>query len=186
MEDLALTLETNRMIEREVANSDGQKMLFVRILPYSIPSSTSRGAVTSFVDISAYHDARRLQVILDGLPEHVAVLEPDGTIRMVNAAWRRFALANGDAELRTCEIGSSYLNACGTDFPQDADSSSLALAGLRGVLDGTLPNFSIEYPCHSPSLKRWFVMNVAPIAGPDFGVVVSHFNVTSWFERTAA
>ena len=78
-----------------------------------------------------------------------------------------------------------YLKACGTDFSQDEDSSSVALAGLRGVLDGTLPNFSIEYPCHSPTQKRWFVMNVAPIAGPDFGVVVSHFNVTSWFERTA-
>jgi two-component system CheB/CheR fusion protein len=184
MEDLALTLQTDRMIEREVPNSDGQKMLFVRILPYSIPSSTSRGAVTSFVDISAYHDARRLQVILDGLPEHVAVLGPDGSIRMVNAAWRRFAIANGDAELRTCEIGSNYLNACGTDFPQDADSASVALAGLKGVLDGTLPNFSIEYPCHSPTQKRWFVMNVAPIGGPEFGVVVSHFNMTAWFERT--
>jgi two-component system CheB/CheR fusion protein len=62
------------LIEREVASSEGEKMLFVRILPYAIPSSTGRGAVTSFVDVSAYHDAKRLQAILDGLPEHVAVL----------------------------------------------------------------------------------------------------------------
>jgi hypothetical protein len=28
-------------------------------------------------------------------------------------------------------------------------------------------------------------MNVAPIAGPAFGAVVSHINVTAWFERSA-
>jgi two-component system CheB/CheR fusion protein len=184
MDDLALTLKTNRIIEREVASSEGDKMLFVRILPYAIPSSTGRGAVTSFVDVSAYHDARRLQVILDGLPEHVAVLEPDGTIRMVNAAWRRFALANGDPELKTCGMGANYLKACGTDFPQDGDTAQAALSGVRGVLDGTLPSFSIQYPCHSPTEKRWFVMNVAPIPGPTFGAVVSHINVTAWFERS--
>jgi two-component system CheB/CheR fusion protein len=186
MDDLALTLETNRVIEREVPNSDGEKMLFVRILPYAIPSSTGRGAVTSFVDVSAYHDARRLQAILDGLPEHVAVLEPDGTIRMVNAAWRRFALANGDPGLKTCGTGSNYLNACVTDTQQDGDSALAAVGGLRGVLEGTLPSFSMEYPCHSPTQRRWFVMNVAPIAGPALGAVVSHINVTAWFERGVA
>lgn len=185
-DDLLLTLETNRVIEREVPSVDGERMLFVRILSYAIPSSTGRGVVTSIVDVTAYHDARRLQAILDGLPEHVSVLEPDGTIRMVNAAWRRFALANGDTELKTCAAGSSYLDACGTDLAQDGDSASAALGGLRAVLDGSLPHFSMEYPCHSPTQKRWFVMNVAPIAGPAFGAVVSHINVTPWFERSSA
>jgi two-component system CheB/CheR fusion protein len=186
MDDLALTLNTNRVIEREVASSEGEKMLFVRILPYDIPSSTGRGAVTSFVDVSAYHDAKRLQAILDGLPEHVAVLDADGAIRMVNAAWRRFALANGDTNLKTCQAGSNYLDACGIDFAQDGDSAGAALRGLRAVLDGTLPSFSLQYPCHSPTQQRWFVMNVAPIAGPTFGAVVSHVNVTSWCARSGA
>jgi two-component system CheB/CheR fusion protein len=104
---------------------------------------------------------------------------------MVNAAWRRFAMANGDPELKTCSAGSNYLQACGSDLPQDGDSAGAALHGLRGVLDGTLPHFSMEYPCHSPTLKRWFVMHVAPVPGPDFGAVVSHINVTAWFERAA-
>jgi two-component system, chemotaxis family, CheB/CheR fusion protein len=185
MADLALTLETNRVIEREVPYGDGEKMLFVRILPYAIPSSTGRGAVTSFVDVSAYHDAKRLQAILDGLPEHVAVLDLDGTIRVVNAAWRRFALANGATDLANCGIGSNYLAACGADFTHDDGSAQAAISGLRAVLDGSLPNFSMEYPCHSATQKRWFVMSAAPIAGPTFGVVVSHINVTNWFERSA-
>ncbi|MCF8168657.1 MAG: PAS domain-containing protein, partial [Rhodoferax sp.] len=143
MEDLALTLKTDRVIEREVASLDNDKMMFVRILPYAIPSTTGRGAVTSFVDVSAYHDAKRLQGILDGLPEHVAVLEPDGTIRMVNAAWKRFALANGDLELKFSGPGCNYLNACEVDFPEDGDSAASAVRGLRAVLEGSLPGFSI-------------------------------------------
>jgi two-component system CheB/CheR fusion protein len=61
-----------------------------------------------------------------------------------------------------------------------------AIGGLRAVLEGALPSFSIQYPCHSPTEQRWFVMNVAPIPGPDFGAVVSHFNVTPWFKGNAA
>jgi two-component system CheB/CheR fusion protein len=133
------------------------------------------------VDVSAYHDARRLQGILDGLPEHVAVLEPDGTIRVVNAAWRRFAMANGDPELKASGPGSNYLQACAADFPEGDDSAALALRGLQGVLEGTLPGFSIEYPCHSPTEQRWFVMHVAPIQAPSLGAVVSHINVTAWY-----
>jgi two-component system CheB/CheR fusion protein len=184
MDDLALTLKTNRVIEREIVTADGDKILFVRMLPYAIPSTTGRGAVTSFVDVSAYHDAKRLQAILDGLPEHVAVLEPDGTIRMVNAAWRRFALANGDPDLKATGPGCNYLAACKADFEEDSVSAAAALGGLRSVLDGTLPSFSVEYPCHSQTEQRWFVMNVAPIPGPAFGAVVSHINVTPWFVRS--
>jgi two-component system CheB/CheR fusion protein len=183
MDDLALTLKTDRVIEREVSSTENNKMLFARILPYAIPSTTGRGAVMSFVDVSAYHDARRLQAILDGLPEHVAVLEPDGTIRMINAAWKRFALANGDPELKTSGPGCNYLSVCEADSPVGGESASAALRGLRGVLEGSLPGFSMEYPCHSPTEERWFVMNVAPIQGPTLGVVVSHINVTALFKR---
>jgi two-component system CheB/CheR fusion protein len=186
MEDLALTLQTNRVIEREVPNREGDKMLFVRILPYAIPSTTGRGAVTSFVDVSAYHDAKRLQSILDGLLEHVAVLDRDGTICMVNAAWTRFAQANGDPELKVCGLGSNYLTTCRADTADKDLDTSAVLQGLVGVLDGSLPSFSIAYPCHSPTVQRWYVMNVAPISGPFFGAIVSHFNVTPWFERDAS
>jgi two-component system CheB/CheR fusion protein len=192
--DMGLTLQTNRMIEHEVAGTEPDKMLFVRMLPYAIPSSTARGVVTSFVDVSAYHDARRLQAILDGLPEHVAVLESDGCIRMVNAAWRRFARANGDPDMLRSGPGSNYLTVCAdssqegntSDASDASDTGSLALRGLRQVLEGSLPTFSIEYPCHSATEQRWFVMHVAPLPGPTFGAVVSHIHVTSRFAGSAS
>jgi two-component system CheB/CheR fusion protein len=155
----------------------------VRILPYLVPSTTLHGAVATFVDVTAYHDAKRLQSIIDALPEHIAVLDSLGNIVLVNAAWRRFARANGDESLKSCGPGSNYFNACKTDSEDDGGIASAALRGVRGVLEGTLPLFSLDYPCHSPTEERWFVMNVAPVAGEDFGAVVSHINITSWHKR---
>jgi two-component system CheB/CheR fusion protein len=184
MDDMALTLKTNRTMEREVPGTGAEQILFVRILPYAVPSTTERGVVTSVVDVSAYHDARRLQAVLDGLPAHVAVLDVDGTIRQVNAAWKRFAQANGDPELQRSGPGCNYLNAGDMDLPTDQDSARAAMRGVRQVLEGSAPGFSMQYACHSPTEQRWFVMHVAPIPAPAFGAVVSHINVTPWCERS--
>jgi len=184
LEDLEQTLRTQRMIEREVNTLDERKTYLVRILPYLISSATVYGAVASFVDMTAFHDARRLQTVLDALPEHIAVLDHSGMIIMVNAAWRRFAMANGDRDLKRSGPGANYFEVCQTNHPEDGSTASAAARGLRQVLEGSLSLFSLEYPCHSPTEQRWFVMHVAPVISPDFGAVISHINVTSWRQTT--
>ncbi|MBK5915781.1 chemotaxis protein CheB [Rhodocyclus purpureus] len=187
--DLERTLQTERMIEREVKTLSGKNVYMARILPYAIPSTTLRGAVATFIDISAFHDALRLQTIIDALPEHIAVLDPAGRIVLVNLAWRRFAQANGDPDLRKSGIGVNYLDACSNvraGTAPDFANATAAAQGVRGVLDGTLPSFSLQYPCHSPLEQRWFVMNVAPVrSSEEFGAVVSHVNISSWFRGIA-
>lgn len=180
IDDMAGTLGSSRMLEKEARAPDGRVFL-VRILPYQVSSSLARGVVATFVDITAFHDRQRLQNVLDALPEHVAVLDADGTIVMVNAAWIRFAKANGDPQLQHAGVGTNYLNACNTS-PTEADSvqASRARLGIKSVLEGTSPSFSLQYPCHSPTEQRWFVMNVAPIPGHQYGAVVSHINITAW------
>ena len=135
------------------------------------------------MDITAHHDARRLQSIVDALPEHVAVVDTTGTITLVNAAWCRFARANGDKDLLHSGIGINYLDVCRAGNHADGVIAGEAAKGLRGVLEGTLPMFSLEYPCHSPTEERWFVMNVAPVIGSEFGAVISHVNISSWYQR---
>ena len=51
------------------------------------------------------------------------------------------------------------------------------------MLDGTLPTFTLEYPCHSDTEERWFVMNVSRSLSTYFGAVISHVNVTHWHPR---
>ncbi len=177
--DMESTMTQERMTEREVRSLDGRHTYLVRILPYQVGSPTVRGAVATFVDFTAFHDLRRLQAVIDALPEHVAVVDVDGTIRMVNAAWVRFARANGDPAMIHSGPGANYFDACMGGLP-DEDSANEAVVGLRHVLEGTEATFSMEYPCHSPTEQRWFVMNVSRIMDGSFGAVVSHVNVTPW------
>jgi two-component system CheB/CheR fusion protein len=186
MVDLETTLNLQRTSEREVISTDDKKTYLVRMLPYLVPSSNHRGAVATFVDVTAVHDFKRLQVIMDALPEHIAVVDPAGVIVMINSAWRRFARANGDAELKHSGVGANYLEACQPDNRYDGSIADAAARGLRGVLEGSLPSFSMEYPCHSPTEQRWFVMNVAPVLGGELGAVVSHVNITSWHRSQAS
>ena len=182
MANLENTLQTNRMIEQEISTLDGQHVFLARLMPYLIPSTQLKGVVATFVDVTAFHDARRLQTVIDGLPEHIAVLDPTGKIVLINNAWKRFALANGDPELKHSGIGANYIDVClpGND---DDGTATDAIRGLRGVLGGVLPSFSLEYPCHSPTEQRWFVMNVEPLHSDEFGAVVSHVNISHWYSK---
>ncbi|PTD95322.1 chemotaxis protein CheB [Pseudothauera lacus] len=179
IQDLRHTVRSERMIEKQALAADGRVFL-VRILPYSTASASQHGAVVTFIDITATRERDRLQVIIDALPEHIAVLAPDGTIAMVNAAWTRFARANGDSDQSRCGVGCNYLSAC-TDAPGLDSEAHRARIGIKAVLEGSSATFSLQYPCHSATEKRWFVMNVAPIHGGEFGAVVSHINITSWY-----
>jgi two-component system CheB/CheR fusion protein len=160
----------------------------VRMLPYSVTSSSARGAVTSFLDVTALHEISRLQHIIDALAEHIAVLNTQGVITLVNTAWRHFAAANGDPELRYSGIGINYLDVC-REVREPNDSSdrtaSAAQQGVSDVLEGRRSLFSLEYPCHSPTEERWFVMHVSRVGGEQPGAVVSHVNITEWREQRA-
>ena len=122
------------------------------------------------------------QTILNSVESSIAVLDSSGVILDVNEPWRRFALENsraaGQATLGT-EVGSNYLMACqiGTDFPKDGAEE--ATQGIRAVLDGRLPRFTLEYPCHSSSQQHWFNMTVTPLSGAQPGAVISHTDISA-------
>lgn len=184
-EDLRHCLRDAALVEQEVGASGGRRFL-VKMLPYRLPSSSARGAVLSFVETTQVHRASRLQHIIDALAEHVAVLDTLGRIRMVNAAWCRFAAENGDPALVHCGPGHNYLSACsGASGSDDEGSASQAAEGVRAVLEGRALRFSMEYPCHSATEQRWFVMHVRPLVGDEPGAVVSHVDISPWMSRLA-
>ncbi|MGK2915451.1 MAG: EAL domain-containing protein, partial [Porticoccaceae bacterium] len=113
------------------------------------------------------------------LPAHIALLDGQGLIISVNEAWRRFGRANA-AHNPGHELGVNYLEICDNAPGDDAAESHQAAAGIRSVLGGVLTSFSIEYPCHSPTAQRWFLLTVTPLADdhPN-SVVVMHLNITA-------
>ncbi len=178
--DLGHTLKEGNKIEKEVRGINGLHY-FVRMLPYSVPSSSVKGAVITFMDVTALHQVSRLQHIIDALGEHIAVLNSAGVITLVNTAWRKFAEANGDPLLTHSGPGVNYLEVCkDIHEPPDDPTAMSAQRGVREVLEGRRPHYSLEYPCHSPTEERWFVMHVSPVGGEQPGAVVSHVNITEW------
>jgi signal transduction histidine kinase len=49
--------------------------------------------------------------------------------------------------------------------------------GIVSVIEGKLKKYTVEYPCHSPTEERWFLMQASPRLG-EKGAVISHFNIT--------
>ncbi len=181
--DLHGTLDDGNKIEKEVRGINGLHY-FVRMLPYRVPSSRAKGAVITFMDVTALHEVSRLQSIIDALYEHVAVLNREGVITLVNTAWRNFAQSNGDPFMARSGPGVSYLDACrDIHQPPDDPTAIAAQQGLKEVLRGRRNHFSLEYPCHSPTEERWFVMHVSAVGGEQPGAVVSHANITEWRHR---
>lgn len=129
------------------------------------------------------NEAAKQAAILNALPANIALLDARGRILSVNKAWRRFAGANmlqGPAY----GIGVNYIDICVSARGDGATKAHQAAAGIRSVLAGEADNFTLEYPCDSPSEKRWFLMMVAPLADDHSnGAVVMHINIT---ERKAA
>jgi PAS domain S-box-containing protein len=113
--------------------------------------------------------------VLRSLASHIAVLDRDGNIIAVNEAWKRFAYENGgDAD---ADVGVNYLDVCRRSHEHDDDARNV-LNGIQAVLGGTLSDFALEYPCHSPDQQRWFLMSVTPLLGERSGAVVTHTNIT--------
>jgi two-component system CheB/CheR fusion protein len=178
--DLRETLASNRATEREVQSRNGDWWL-ARVQPYLSRGHTQGSrAVMTFVNISSLKDSQRLQAVLDSMAANVAVLDPHGTITLVNAAWRDFALANGDPALKSTGPGSNYLTTCASAALVDEDARQ-AYEGLNAVLQGERESFSLQYPCHSPTQRRWFLMQAATLL-PRGGAVVSHTDVTAGVE----
>jgi PAS domain S-box-containing protein len=129
------------------------------------------------------HEAVRQAAILDALPACVALVDGRGSIMSVNEAWRRFSRENL-APNPGCGVGANYLDICDRAQGEDAALAHGVATGMRAVLQGDLPSYSVEYACHAPHAERWFVLMISPLLGrPLSGAVVTHFDIT---ERTKA
>lgn len=136
-----------------------------------------------------------LRAVFDSLVEHVAVLDREGIIVDVNTAWRRFVAANGGNA--DAIVGTNYLQVCDTAQGRFCAEAGRMAHGLREILAGKEQEFHLEYPCHSPTEKRWFLVYARPWMqeGQIAGVVVSHIPITQrklaeftmhYYERTIA
>ena len=118
-------------------------------------------------------DAERM---MDNIPVQAALVNDSGRIVAVNAYWRRFAEENGYAD-QTFGLGRNYLDICLTAGGNFSAEARVVAEELEAVLGGVRDEFTLVYPCHSPTERRWFRLLAAATRDPG-GAVILHFNIT--------
>ena len=122
--------------------------------------------------------SQELQQTLDSLSAHIAILDGSGEIIAVNDAWRAFAEANGDDPENVSE-GANYLRVCESATGPNSEEAAAFAEGIKSVLSGRRESFEMEYPCHSPTERRWFIARVTPFfCNEKPWAVVAHENIT--------
>ncbi len=126
-----------------------------RWLAYYV-NRTKQGLVVAFGDITQDVVSRDfpeeglalLQTTIDALSAHVAVLDNERAIRVVNPAWRDFAKAGG---LRDANggLGSNYLEVCRRAGPRVLGALAV-MRRLKQVISGAASEARHLYACDTP------------------------------------
>jgi len=116
--------------------------------------------------------------LLDSFRANIALLDTAGRIVLVNRAWREYAAAN-DQQNHLCGVGQNYLEICDRVTGADAAVASAVADGVRAAAAGG-SDFMIEYPCHTPTEQRWFVVRATRVEldGQDW-LLVMHIDTTA-------
>lgn len=115
--------------------------------------------------------------VLDSLAASVAVIDRHGTIIATNEAWRTFSSENGGKPAST-GCGINYLTVCDAAKGDDHLYAERARHGIKGILDNSRESFTLEYPCHSPTSNRWFLLHASPLKGDAKYAVITHVSIT--------
>ena len=115
---------------------------------------------------------------LDGIPAHVALVDTSGRVLATNKAWDEFARKNGLSDVEFGR-GTNYLDVCRAASGDCAEEAHDVADGVSRVLAGELEEFTIEYPCHSPTQERWFKCVCRPVLYEGVrAAVVSHVDIS--------
>jgi signal transduction histidine kinase len=128
--------------------------------------------------LSVWQEEGFASAVLRALPALIVVIDRHGEIVAANAAWGAAAYEAGSAELAQTTIGRNYLEVCRQGAAAEAPGAQAALEGLEALLDGSLPLFTLEYPCPLESETRWYLLYGTPLEGQVGGAVVAHIDIT--------
>jgi PAS domain S-box-containing protein len=150
-------------------------------LPWTTAELAAAADLGSLIEIDALRQREAFtKTVLDSSPEQMCVLDAQGVVVSVNQAWVRFAMDNGAREGTAEPVGISYRAICSAAEGEcGGEEGPAAWQGIADVLAGLSHHFTLDYPCDSPTERRWFQMNVYPMQAPCEGAVVLHTNITA-------
>jgi diguanylate cyclase (GGDEF)-like protein/PAS domain S-box-containing protein len=121
------------------------------------------------------------QAVIDAFSPNVCILNKAGDISLVNQAWRNFYDSNSASAIPSDYfIGNNYFKICSQSEGADADEAEPPIKGALQVISGEFDEFSLKYPCHSPTQKRWFNVRVTRFQNDNEYLMLSHENITDF------
>lgn len=117
-----------------------------------------------------------LKSIFSSLINQIAVIDESGYIHYVNDAWKRFWRENGGSD-EIEWIGLNYLKVFeGADSDGQLNDTK---QGIIDVLNGSLSQFSMDYPCNIHASVKYGNMCIKPLSAQDPSLyLVMHSDIT--------
>jgi len=121
-----------------------------------------------------------LESVLNSINEQITVIDRKGNIQFVNDSWVKFSVDNKcstKTQITWKEV--NYLKICDDSAQMGDEFGRNAGIGIRSIIDKKRINFYLEYPCHSATIKRWFMMRVSSfiVEQKEF-FTISHQDIT--------
>jgi PAS domain S-box-containing protein len=118
------------------------------------------------------------RLVLEALSKQYCVLDETGNILKISNEWLDFDREYG-GNLPTLQIGQNYLALLETGLT-NARGGKVFAEGIRSVLNGSLSDFSFEYPYRTETGLLWFAGKVILFPKQDLGrVIVIHENISN-------
>ncbi len=116
--------------------------------------------------------------LMDAMQDEVAILNSTGVIVATNKAWQQFSVENG-GDAPPSFVGSNYINICRSAKGTSSAEATIIPDGFEHALR-TGEQFRCEYPCDSPTVKRWFELTANRLIqdGENY-LLVQHRNITT-------
>lgn len=119
-----------------------------------------------------------LPAIWDTISHHVAILDETGKIVDVNPAWEAYTSSNNGQSQSTGK-GTNYLTICDAAARNGVHDAKVVGDSIRQLFSVNAPQFTHEYPCHSPTDQFWYSAKGWRFEWENRNyVVVSHKDVT--------
>ena len=116
--------------------------------------------------------------ILGTLSERIVVVERNGTIIAVNAAWTKLGVRQGVTEPAVFGPGANYFDLYRRAIAGGCEEAAAVLEGINAVCNGSADSFTTAYRGGAASEDGWVLMNVKPLPWPEGAAVVVHTQVT--------
>ncbi|HEX3203945.1 MAG TPA: diguanylate cyclase [Nitrospiraceae bacterium] len=146
-------------------------------------SSDEIGALTeSFARLSeALQESEAFNhATLNSVPAQTAILDKDGYLLSVNAAWEQFAREHECFPFKTGGL-LNYIEISSDPGKGYGERAHDAVGGIRAVLNGSLPSFTLDFAAGKGDGRRRFLLTVSALQRETGGAIVSHVDIT---ERT--